>query len=572
MLRYLIILVFLPAFTFFSCAQNDKPNYQGEWTGFLPNKNSFNFSISLEDLGNSSYQLLIKNDKVLVDRKVSTSSKDKIQFSIDDQLFFDLQHESGKKALTGFIKSGKFLYRVIMPWTVDKKYVTDWHPFMFDDALQSQDINLYMEYTESGNLEAYPFFGDQRFRGAWTREFEQRENILYFKDGNTGFNFQATLLDSKVELRIYLTDALIAKTILSYAKDGWDYTESPIKQIQDTHQPAQLQDGWETASIEDFDIDKVQLKNLIQDVQSKKHGNTHSILIAKKDKLVFECYFDGHNANIPHDLRSASKSISSAIVGLAINEKLLSGTKEHLYDLVPKAYAYTKDSLKSKITVKHLLTMSSGLDVNNLASEDYYQNPRNTNPWLKTVLEAPVVKEPGTYGDYGSANPFLLGIALNERLDIPLEQYMHEKLFEPLGITNYINQTDDSETIPYFGGGMLLTSRDFLKFGQLYLNKGLWQGNQIIPESWVEESFGKYIRLQDYRDKNEYGYLWWHDSYEVDGKKIETFEARGAGGQFIFIVPALDSVIVFTSGNFRNRMGNQPRVMLKDYILPALLN
>ena len=149
---------------------------------------------------------------------------------------------------------------------------------------------------------------------------------------------------------------------------------------------------------------------------------------------------------------------------------------------------------------------------------------------------------------------------------------MHEKLFAPLGITNYINQTDDSKVTPYFGGGMLLTSRDLLKFGQLYQNKGKWKGQQIISEKWVEASFGKYLRLQDYNDKNLYGYLWWHDTYEVNGKAYEAIEARGAGGQFIFILPALESVVVITSGNFRNRKGNQPREILKRYIIPALVN
>jgi CubicO group peptidase (beta-lactamase class C family) len=210
--------------------------------------------------------------------------------------------------------------------------------------------------------------------------------------------------------------------------------------------------------------------------------------------------------------------------------------------------------------------------VNNLASENYYQDPSNSKSWLTTVLEAPMVKEPGTYADYGSANPFLLGIYLNERLNKPLEIYMDEKLFAPLGITNYINQTDDTELTPYFGGGMLLTSRDLLKFGQLYLDKGRWKGKQIISEKWVEESFKKRMRLQDVRDKNEYGYLWWHDTYVVNGRPIQSIEARGAGGQFIFIIPELESVVVMTSGNFRNGKGNQTREILKDYILPAMMN
>ena len=446
---------------------------------------------------------------------------------------------------------------------------------MLDNGLQSDDIMLYIEQAargEADDLVAYPFFGDQRFRGVWSCDFKRRGEELLFKDSNTGLNFRAELLKSSIDLEIFLTDVLISKTSLKHTTDGWEYTSDPADQSQNVDTPAQLNDGWTTENIDEHGINKSKLLRLIDDVRSEKLINTHSVLIAKENKLVFETYFDGFNANIPHDLRSASKSISSAMIGIAINDQLLTGVDDHLYDFIPQKYQYTKDSAKSKIKIKDLLTMSSGLDVNDLASEDYYQNPDNPNSWLQTVLEAPVVKAPGTYADYGSANPFLLGVCLNERLEIPLETYMDEKLFAPLGISNYINQTDDSDKTPYFGGGMFLTPRDLLKFGQLYLNKGQWNGKRIISEAWVDESFGKYVRLQDTRDKNEYGYQWWHDTYQVNGKAIESIEARGAGGQFIFVIPSLSSVIVVTSGNFRNGKGNQPREILKEYLLPALLN
>jgi CubicO group peptidase (beta-lactamase class C family) len=127
--------------------------------------------------------------------------------------------------------------------------------------------------------------------------------------------------------------------------------------------------------------------------------------------------------------------------------------------------------------------MSSGLDAldfgiegNSAAAEDNYQN---SNDWLKTVLEACRINEPGTQTNYGSTNPFLLGVSLNERLEQPLALYMDQKLLSQLGITNYIIQTENTSTTPYFGTGVYLTSIDKLKFGQLYLNKGTWKGQQI---------------------------------------------------------------------------------------------
>lgn len=571
MKKHLIILV-LSLSAILSCAQNENQDYQGEWIGFLPNKSSFNFTVTIEKLESNTYRVTIANDKTLIEENIESSSGDGIQSNIDQQLFFNLEFDQDEKALSGFIKSGRFLYHVNLPKEGKDKYAGAWNPFMVDNGLQSDDIMLYLEQTEGGTLVAYPFFGDQRFRGCWTEDFKKEGNVLLFRDGNTGLNFRAKLLGSSIELEIFLTDDLITTTSLRHTEDGWEYKSDPVDQSQNVNTPAQLNDGWRTANINEYGIDISELRRLIDSIHAKNLVNTHSVLIAKEDKLVFEAYFDGFNANIPHDLRSASKSISSAMIGIAIEEKIIASVDEELYDFIPQEYQYTRDSLKSKIRIKDLLTMSSGLDVNNLASENHYQDPLNPKNWLQTVLEAPMVKEPGTYGDYGSANPFLLGVCLNERLDKPLEIYMDEKLFAPLGITNYINQTDDSEIIPYFGGGMLLTPRDLLKFGQLYLNKGLWNGKQIISEAWVAESFEKHVQLQDVRDKNQYGYLWWHDTYLINGKTIAANEARGAGGQFIFVIPALEAVVVITSGNFRNGKGNQPRDILKEFLLPAMLN
>ncbi|AXT63352.1 class C beta-lactamase-related serine hydrolase [Aquimarina sp. AD10] len=567
-----IILLLSITFILTSCAQNSKQNYQGEWVGFLPNKGSFNFQVSLKQLASNRYHLTLINDKTVIDKNLESSNKKRVQLNVDQQLFLDLEYSQDKQQLTGFIKSGKLLYHIDLKHIGDQKFTGVWNAFMVDNGIQSNDILLYIENMDDGSLAAYPFLGDQRFRGTWTRDFKMKGNTLLFTDGNTGFNFRAKLLESTIDLEILLSNVVITKTSLTHTNDGWEYKTDAIDQSQNTNTPQQLNDGWSTANINSFGIKKNELNRLIDSINANKLVNTHSVLITKKNKLVFENYFGGFNRNIPHDLRSASKSISSAIIGIAIDDKIIKNVDEPLYDFVPKDYQYTKDELKATIKIKDLLTMSSGLDVNNLASEDYYQDPSRTKNWLQTVLEAPMVKKPGTYADYGSANPFLLGICLNERLKKPLEFYMQEKLFGPLGIINYINQTDDTQITPYFGGGMLLTSRDLLKFGQLYLNGGQWNGKQIISEHWVAESFKKRMRLQDSRDKNEYGYLWWHDTYIVNEKAIKSIEARGAGGQFIFIIPELEAVVVITSGNFRNRKGNQPRKILKEYILPAMIN
>lgn len=570
MYKYLIIFAFLSSFILVSCAQTEAPNYEGEWVGHLPERSSFNFTLQLDKLADNEYQLRISNTRPLLNRKLKSLSQEHLKFNVDDQLAIDFFPNEKEGKLSGFVKSGRFYYHLELEKQEADSYTGKWNPFMVNEGLDSDDVMLYMEYDAQSKLLAYPFFGDQRFRGTWTAGFRQERNTLFYRDSNTGFNLKSQLSQKSVSLEIYLIDALITKTQLTHAND-WEYKRDPAVKNQRTSIPDQMNDGWETAGIEEMGIKEAELQKMIEKANDGTYVNTHSILIAKEGKLVFESYFDGFNAHIPHDLRSASKSISSAVIGIAIDEQIIRGVDEKLYDFIPPKYQYTKDDEKADISLRDLLTMSSGLDVNNQASEGYYQDPRNTDNWLRTVLEAPMANKAGTYGDYGSANPFLLGVCLSERLEEPLEMYMHRKLFAPLGISNYINQSDDTERRPYFGGGMLITPRDLLKFGQLFLDKGKWKGKQIVSESWVEESTTKYVRLQDVRDKNEYGYQWWHDSYEVNGKSINAIEARGAGGQFIFILPQLKSVVVITSGNFRNRKGNQPRDILQEHILPALM-
>src|SRR5690606_39262368 len=152
----------------------------------------------------------------------------------------------------------------------------------------------------------------------------------------------------------------------------------------------------------------------------------------------------------------------------------------------------------------------------------------------ETILKARMINKPNTVANYGSANPFLLGVAMDSVVSEPLELFIDKYLFQELEISNYIIQTDRNGS-PYFGGGMYLTPKDMLKFGELYLNKGKWKSKRILSKKWVENSFKNYRNLDNVPDKNGYGYLWWHHKYQVIGKRIESIEARGAGGQYIFV-------------------------------------
>ena len=317
---------------------------------------------------------------------------------------------------------------------------------------------------------------------------------------------------------------------------------------------------------------KINLPEMEAQIANRTFENTHAVLINQRGEMVYENYFDGYHEDLPHDTRSASKSVGSAVVGIAKDRGLFQRVDQSIFDFIPADYQSYKSDQKAKIDIKSLLTMSSGLDAddsreNSAASEDAYQSSAD---WLKTVLSATMMNKPNTHANYSSANPYLLGLAVGNMLDEPLAVFMDRELFKPLGITNYVIQNDDKGN-PYFGGGLYFTPRDLMKFGQLYLNKGNWKGNQLLSEEWVNDSFKNYLNLENTKGKNGYGYLWWHHDYTHNGRAVHSVEARGSGGQYIFVLPELEAAAVITSGNYRNGKTQQPEAIFEKYVLPALL-
>jgi CubicO group peptidase (beta-lactamase class C family) len=274
-------------------------------------------------------------------------------------------------------------------------------------------------------------------------------------------------------------------------------------------------------------------------------------------------------------MRSASKTVTSTLVGLAVQEGRIGGSEAPILPYFPQYRRYDNwDDRKADISVRDLLTMSSGLDANDsdresVAAEGAYQSQTEQPDWIKLALDAPMIANPGSQPLYGGANPLILGGILANVAGEPVEWFAHRALFGPLGIDDYRFFLDPTG-IPYMGGGMYLRPRDMAKYGQLYLNGGTWNGRRILSEEWIRESWGKYGRLAPLdRNGHQYGYLWWHHQYQVGDRLIETVEARGNGGQYIFVVPSLEMVVVITSGNFRNGRTRQPEEILRRWVLPA---
>ncbi len=544
-----ITTYFFILFTFSLFSQN-MADYTSGWEGKIENPKTFSFIVVIENLKTDNPIFKISNEKTLIDQSFKIDLDKHIKIQISENLSFIGDLSKNGKEINGFIKSGLLLYHIKLTKSKTNSFVGAWNILMVDE-LKSPNFYLSVENGSGDDFQAYPILADDRFTGTWCANFQKKNDSIFFLDFKTGLKFKGKLFPQKIKLGIYLGGHLVMQTDLKKSQSDWEI-------------------GGFVTNRNNGNLQLTEMESLII---KDSLPNTHSVLISKNGRIIYENYFDGYNAQIPHDTRSASKSISSAIVGIAKEKSLFNNVKQSIFDFLPKAYQIYKDSLKNKIDLKSLLTMSSGLDAvdfginrKSLASEDSYQS---TQDWTKTILQAPMINEPNTHANYGSANPYLLGVAMDSVVSERLELFMDKNLFQKIGISNYIIQTDRVGR-PYFGGGMYLTPRDMMKFGELYLNKGKSNGEQILSEDWIQNTFKNYLVLENTVDKNGYGYLWWHYKYDFNGTSIESIEARGAGGQYIFVIPKLEMVVVITSGNYRNGKTQQPELILERYILPYI--
>lgn len=334
--------------------------------------------------------------------------------------------------------------------------------------------------------------------------------------------------------------------------------------------PRELNDGWETASVTEVGIDPENLKEMFRNVLKEKYKNIHGLLIVKNDKLVCEEYFYGFNLNKRHKLASATKSVTSALVGIAIDKKYIKGVEEKLITYFPE-YASLFDENKSKITLHHLLSMTAGIKWDEWSyslgdsTNSNYQMAFSENT-VGYILKQPMQYKPGAKGVYNSGLSLLLGQVVEAASNTSLLDFAQKYLFGPLEISDY-------KWFKYFdgrintGGNLLLRPRDMARFGYLYLKNGQYKNKQILSEEWIKLSTKQQSDIND----RFYGYHWWINRFRLKGNKIKAYSAQGLGGQFIFIFPDLDMVVISTAGNYNdNKVAYQTLEMIYKYILPAV--
>ncbi len=332
-------------------------------------------------------------------------------------------------------------------------------------------------------------------------------------------------------------------------------------------QPKELRDGWKTENLKSQNVDTTLIYKAFNQIKNRKN-KIHSVLLIKNGKLIIEEYFKEHSVNKPHDLRSTTKSIRSILLGIAIDKGFIKDINDpiskYLKNPVPKK---NLDKRKNNITIKNLLTMSSGLDCNDWDKKSKGQEDRvyRKKDWLQYTLNLPMINNPGEVSNYCSMGVVLIAEIISQASGITIDKFAEEFLFKPMGIHN-INwgHTSNKEIIPS-GKRLYMTSRDMAKIGQLLLNKGLWNGKQIVSKNWIEESTTPKTKITGI----DYCYLWWNIPFKVNNKIIISKIATGNGGQYIMIFPELDMVAVFTGGAYNSQEDKLPFAMLNDIFLPT---
>jgi CubicO group peptidase (beta-lactamase class C family) len=287
-----------------------------------------------------------------------------------------------------------------------------------------------------------------------------------------------------------------------------------------------------------------------------------SLLISIDGELVEERYFNGARAAHAANLKSVSKSILSALVGIALDRGYLKGIRSRIGSYFPEYLGGTDDPRKKTITLEDLLSMRSGLE--STSNVNYGQWVQSGN-WVRHVLTRPLVEAPGGQMIYSTGNSHLLSAVLTRAAKMSTFEFARRYLADPLGVP-LSPWARDPQGIFLGGNEMQWTPRGMLAFGELYLNGGRVRGKQVVSESWVQESLKPRTRS---RWGREYGYGWW--SGTLGGR--ETHYAWGHGGQFIFIVPALKLVVATTAlptpGEGRREHQRAIYDLMDGYLVPA---
>jgi len=329
--------------------------------------------------------------------------------------------------------------------------------------------------------------------------------------------------------------------------------------------PTQLSDDINTATANSNNINTTILTDLINRLRQGSIVGVDSLLIAKNNELVLEEYFSGWAQDDIHDLRSATKSITSLLAGIAIDQQLMH-LNTPVYPHFDTHYPTTDNWMpeKNDIQIKDFMNMSSGLscndnDGNSPGNEERMYRHRD---WVKFILDLPMVRRPSVRFAYCTGGVQVVARMIENMSNMSLEEYARNNLFETMGIHQYHWSFTGSGRVEG-SGHIYMRSRDMLKLGLLVTNDGRWNGHQLVSKQWIDQLHNPFYVY--------YGYFWWHHRFESTDNsfpKTDAIYASGNGGQNIWIFPGLDLVLVFTANNYGQRVVSFD--IINNYILPAV--
>ena len=328
--------------------------------------------------------------------------------------------------------------------------------------------------------------------------------------------------------------------------------------------PIQLNDGISTATLKDVGMDEKIVHAMEDSITSSNYTNVHSVLISRNIKLVYEQYWPGedevrmkgkvgfvpHHRDSLHDVRSITKSITSAAIMIALAQGKIKSLQQRVFDFFPQYEKYDT-GLKRQITIQHLLNMTAGLYWGEEFSYNDSLKKGTVSDAYDFILRQKVVSTPGVKFLYSSSYSQLLAAILERATGMSIEKFTAKYLFHPLGITNY-EWTVEKNSLTSAWAGLRMHSRDMLKFGLLYLNNGNWKGKQIIPAHLVLQSLTSQVSTPHGDSLLHVGYSnqFWIYSEKINGRLADYAQAQGNGGQIIIIDKQNDLVFVTTSGNY----------------------
>ncbi|MEL6406545.1 MAG: serine hydrolase [Chloroflexota bacterium] len=333
---------------------------------------------------------------------------------------------------------------------------------------------------------------------------------------------------------------------------------------------------WRTIDATTSGIQVEKLHYLDEMIRSQ-YSNVNGIVIVRRGYIVFEKYYNNHNPNDTHHVASVTKSIVSALVGIATDMGFIKSVEQKVLDFFPELKTASNDLQKRALTIKHLLTMTAPFTLawkdGQMTSREPLDRLRRQRNWTQYIFKS--MSRNGQLGrfQYSTAGTHLLSVILTRATGISTREFANEYLFRPLGMKeiadhdmksfqlddvfgdNVTGWVKDPQGYTTGGWGITLTPRDMARFGFLYLNDGVWDDQQIISKTWIERS--------TVANLNNYGYLWW-----IREEKTKIYSALGAGGNVICCMPEKDVVVAIASKIVRRTL--DPWVLLDSLILPTI--